>query len=306
MNRRTMTTNPVAAPYEGRGEAARRPGTAPGRARGEFRRFPHGFGALTMIAGTCAWVFLSIVPISGAPPSAMTLSALAAGNEAYQRGDFAAAERNYRRAIDAGASGPVVCYNVGNACFKQNKLGEAVYWWERARRLDPEDPDIRENLEFARLLVVDRIEMPSDPLPVRVLRAAAHLLSERAESWALLGLLAGANACFSLWLFADRRGLAVAALSGLAVALAASLLVGASLAWKIVEQRTRLEGVVVEQKVDVRSGPGEENTVLFSVHEGIVLRIRAEAGPWLQISLPNGWNGWLKADAVRQLGAGSR
>jgi tetratricopeptide (TPR) repeat protein len=259
-----------------------------------------GSGQPWVVAAICLGSFLSIAPVLAASFSARTSTAVTAGNEAYQRGDFAAAEQHYRRALEGGATGTTVLYNLGNACFKQKKLGEAIYWWERAKRLDPEDPDIRENLEFARLLVADRIEVPPDPFPVRVLRGATRLLPERAECWTLAFLLAAANGCFTLWLFTDRRRLAAAALVGIVVALVAGSLVGASLTWKIVERNSSREGVVIEQKVEVRSGPGEENTVLFSLHEGIVVRIRSAAGPWLQVSLPNGWNGWLRADAVKQ------
>jgi len=256
--------------------------------------------ALAALAAVSLLTLVVAGRLDARPLGSSAAAAVAAGNAAYQRGDFAAAERDYRRAFDGGATGPTVSYNLGNACFKQRKLGEAIFWWEKARRVDPEDADVRENLEFARQLVVDRIEVPPDPFPVRVLRSASHLLPERTESWLLVSLLAAANGCFALWLFAERRRPAAAALFGLSIAVFAAMLIGASLAWKVAERSSLREGVVIEQKVDIRSGPGDENTVLFSVHEGTVVRVRGEAGRWLQVSLPNGWNGWLKAEAVKR------
>ncbi len=43
---------------------------------------------------------------------------------------------------------------LGNACFKQRKLGEAIYYWEKARRQMPADAEVRENLQLANLLIV--------------------------------------------------------------------------------------------------------------------------------------------------------
>ena len=50
--------------------------------------------------------------------------------------------------------------------------------------------------------------------------------------------------------------------------------------------------VVVEQKVDVRSGPGSENIAVFTVHEGTRVQVHASNNGWHQISLRNGWSGW--------------
>jgi SH3-like domain-containing protein len=71
--------------------------------------------------------------------------------------------------------------------------------------------------------------------------------------------------------------------------------------WKIYQVDHVREGVIIEQKVDVHSGPGTENITVVTVHEGILVRIRGESNGWFQISLPNGWNGWLPSSAIRIL-----
>src|SRR5438552_6079456 len=110
----------------------------------------------------------------------------AEANRLYQNGDFSGAEILYKRLIEAHIDSGVLYYNLGNACFKQKKLGEAIYFWERARRKLPGDPEIRENLELANLLVVDRIESPPDPLALRALDRAAHFFTVGQESWIVL------------------------------------------------------------------------------------------------------------------------
>jgi SH3-like domain-containing protein len=57
----------------------------------------------------------------------------------------------------------------------------------------------------------------------------------------------------------------------------------------------------VEAKADIRSGPGRENVTVFTVHEGIFVRVRGEAAGWYQVSLPNGWSGWVEKDVLRVL-----
>src|SRR6058998_3469343 len=123
-------------------------------------------------------LILSLLAAAGAALASESLTALfAEANDTYQKGDFVSAERIYKRLVDAGVDSGTLYYNLGNSCFKQKKLGEAIYFWEKARQKLPRDQDLQENLELANLLVVDRIEMPADPLPVRLLDNAVHLLS---------------------------------------------------------------------------------------------------------------------------------
>ncbi len=76
------------------------------------------------------------------------------------------------------------------------------------------------------------------------------------------------------------------------------LLFGCVLAWKIYDDNYRKQGVIVDQKVDVRSGPGADNITIFTIHEGTKVQVRGSSNGWYQVSLPNGWNGWLEQNAV--------
>jgi len=215
------------------------------------------------------------------------------GNAAYQGGDFAGAELYYRQLLEAGIRSGSLYYNLGNACYKQARLGEAIYYWERARRMMPGDPDVAENLEFSKLMIVDRIEVPENPYPVRLMKDIVHTLTPNQESWALLILFIIANVLFSIYLLVPRPRISLWCFTA---SLAAGLLVivlGGSLAWKLYEENHRQEGVVVEQRVEIRSGPASDYMTVVTVHEGITVLIRGEAEDWYQIMLPNGWNGWL-------------
>ncbi len=223
------------------------------------------------------------------------------GNEHYQSGDFAAAERCYRRLLDQGVSGSAVCYNLGNACFKQKKLGEAIYYWEKAHLMAPADPDIAQNLQLANLLIVDRIPVPDDPLWVRVASQAVHLFSIAQEIRLALVLFALANVLLGFSRLARGRRIAFWTLTGSLTALALLLVLSISIAWKVYEGNHRRQGVVVEQKVDIRSGPGTANIAVVAVHEGILVQVRGESNGWYQISLANGWTGWLPAASIRVL-----
>ncbi|MBN2319100.1 MAG: tetratricopeptide repeat protein [Acidobacteria bacterium] len=220
------------------------------------------------------------------------------GNSAYQEGDFPAAEQYYRRILDSGFENGPLYFNLGNACFKQKKLGAAIYYWEKAKLLLPSDRELNENLELANLLIVDQIEIPEDPFPIRVLKGVRDLLTIKQESRVVIILFLLANVLFFLYIVLKNSRLAFRALIGFFIAGWLTVLLAGSLAWKIHDRDFRRKGIVLEQRIDVLSGPGEENITVFTIHEGIKVSIHTTTDGWHQISLPNGWNGWLPQNSV--------
>ena len=225
----------------------------------------------------------------------------AQGNAHYQSGDFAAAEHAYRTLVDAGIDDGTVYYNLGNACFKQKMFGEAIYFWEKARRRIPGDSDVTQNLQFATLFLVDRLEVPQDPLPLRLLARAVHLLTISGESNIVLGLFVTVNLLLGLSFLIRTPRFTFWMLAGICVVSSLLILFSGSLAWKIYQEKHLRQGVIVEQKVDIHSGPGSENVTVFTVHEGVLVQVKEESDGWLQITLPNGWSGWLPGKSLRIL-----
>src|SRR5258706_5484251 len=69
-----------------------------------------------------------------------------AANQLYDAEKFSEAASAYEKLLPKTAH---IYFNLGNACFRQDKLGTAILNYERARRLAPRDPDILANLKFA-------------------------------------------------------------------------------------------------------------------------------------------------------------
>jgi len=247
-----------------------------------------------------ALIFPALLVGHASPDRGELFKVYAQGNSEYQKGNYESAERLYHQLLNSGADSSEVYYNLGNACFKLKKLGEAIYYWEKAQQKAPADRDIRENLQFANLMVVDRIETQPDPLPLRILSTLQNLLSVEQESWLVLALFVAANLLFTAFLTVKTRN-SFRALIASTVLGALFVVFGCSLSWKIFESNHRKQGIVTEQKVDVRSGPGLENIPVFTIHEGIKVRVLGSANDWYQISLPNGWNGWLPRNYIRLL-----
>ena len=58
-------------------------------------------------------------------------------DSAYMNDDFAKAADLYLEAESQEGSSSDLYYNIGNCYYRQNKLGKAILYYERALRLDP-------------------------------------------------------------------------------------------------------------------------------------------------------------------------
>ncbi|PYT33902.1 MAG: hypothetical protein DMF52_14475 [Acidobacteria bacterium] len=222
------------------------------------------------------------------------------GNSAYEQGNFEVAVDAYQKILAYGFADPRVLYNLANAYFKQGKLGAAILYYERALRLDPSDQDVRDNLEFARGLIRDRIPETGIPYPVAAVKDLLDTVSVDLLSVLFLCVyFAAAGLVGALPLLTGdlrRRALGYgAAVTGVCV-----LLVGGAMLYKI-QDRTAANAIVMTDRVDVLSGPSADNTVLFTVHEGTRLEVRNRRDGWYQVSLPNAMSGWVPSGSVERV-----
>jgi tetratricopeptide (TPR) repeat protein len=222
------------------------------------------------------------------------------GNDAYFRGDYPAALAAYEQIDRQGLLSADLYYNLGVVYFRQGQIGRAVWSFERAVTLAPDDEDAKFNLAQARKLaerqVRDRLEgAERDSLWIR----AVTFLTASEQTWLFLILYLS---CFVLlfWRRRAREGSraalsASAALVGCAAALAGLLLLG----------RATLDrlpfGVVLPDVVAVKEGADPNYRSTFSVHAGLRVRLLERDQDWVRIRLSNGLEGWVRDQDVGKL-----
>ncbi len=219
--------------------------------------------------------------------------AFAEANQAYQQGNFEAAIPLYEKLVRQDVRQAAVYYNLGNAYFKSGKLGLAIANFERARRLEPSDRDIAENLAFARAGCADKVEEKETPFWLSGLLRFHHLLPYGKQLWLTVLFWALANLAWGL-----RQAAALERWKNLAPWVAALLLaltlVSGLSAFLKLPSSGPTEAILRVEKSDLLSGPAEGNAVLATLHEGFKVEIRQQTADWCQAVLPNGWNGWIR------------
>jgi Bacterial SH3 domain./Tetratricopeptide repeat. len=246
-----------------------------------------------------AGALLLVLPARGARADLLD-EAWKRGNDAYFRGDFAGAVVAYEQLDRQNVVSRDLYYNLGVAHFRQGSLGRAIWSFERALDVDPDDEDARFNLTQARKLaerrVLDKIESAErEALWIRVVT----FLTASTETWIFVGVYLG---CFVL-LFLRRRAAddsRAALTAGAAILGTGALLAGVLLLGRMNLDRIPF-GIVLPDTVAVKEGAETSYRTSFEVHAGLRVRLLDRDRDWVRVRLANGLEGWLRAEDAGRL-----
>jgi tetratricopeptide (TPR) repeat protein len=211
-------------------------------------------------------------------------------NNLYYAGKFPEAAAAYENILYSGQKSVALYYNLGNARFKSGQIGKAIAVYREAEKLNPRDPDIRANLQFAR----NQIQGPT-LAPDRSQRFLSKLTL---NEWTLFAA-AALWLCFLIlalreWRPALKRPLR---LYLFASAFATVLLcVCVTISW--LQNRSTRTAIVTTRDVPVRKGPLDISDTSFTVHDGAELRVLDQNNDWLQVTSDPSRIGWVRRDQV--------
>jgi tetratricopeptide (TPR) repeat protein len=254
-----------------------------------------------MLRKTILFIFVSafILFIGVESKSQDVLDLFQQGNQYYDQGEFEKAIESYQRIIQSGFFNSKVYYNLGNAFFRNHKLGSAILNYRRAERLDPRDEDIKANLEYVKLFTLDKIQQENVNLLSVIFKSILNWATM--DEWTILvsgiyflGMILGI-----VLVFLDRllRPLLIV----LIILIILLILSGSLLYAKIRTEALIDRGVVIAEETDVRSGPGHDYTLQFTAHEGLEFQIKDQQEGWYLIVLPNGVMGWLEKQTIEKI-----
>jgi len=245
------------------------------------------------------WLFLLIgigtVPLGvGAQPDRLD-RAFERGTAAYRQGQYDRAVRHYRAVLDSGYASAALYHNLGNAYARLERPGPAIRYYEKARRLRPDDPRLRHNLEQVRR----RAGVYPDPLG----QGPSRLLGTLVKEWSPLipfgaGLLLfGGGLVAAVWGARPdrpvpwRRPHVWGPLAGGLVLVAVAL--GTSYA-----QSLDRRAVVVASEAPVRAAPDSEAAPDTTLSEGAMVEMQDRRAQWQKVRLADGTTGWVSAEAL--------
>jgi tetratricopeptide (TPR) repeat protein len=220
------------------------------------------------------------------------------GNQAYRAEDYDTALSFYNEILSQGFETSDLYFNMGNCYFRMEQIGQAILYYEKARKLDPNDPDINYNLELANLKVVDRIESPPRFFLFNWWDSLKLKFSLINLVYLLIFLFFLSIFSLIVWLFSRSNRLRSFLISITVVSGLLFLLWCYIFFIRVNEIKNRVQAIIIVPSVTVVSAPDENSTDMFILHEGVKVDLEEQSNEWVNISLVDGKTGWVKSNVL--------
>ncbi|MBF0478645.1 MAG: SH3 domain-containing protein [Candidatus Omnitrophica bacterium] len=210
----------------------------------------------------------------------------------YRQGKYKESIDIYEQILSRDMESGPIHYNLGNAYFKNNKLGKTVLEYERALRLTPYDRDVQFNLQHA----LDTVKGPK----IAEKNSWVADTVNRCSFDGIIGLLGWilflsgslfVGSYYMRWLPIGRK-----VLIGISVILILCLMFG--LGVKIYLDRGL--SVIMSQS-DARFEPRKDATTYFTLYEGTEVRVKEEQDGWSKIERMDGKSGWVETGVLEKV-----
>ena len=225
-----------------------------------------------------------------------------AADSAYVKGEYKAAIEIYESLAANNGESADVYYNLGNAYYKSENIAKAVLNYERALLLNPDDEDIRFNLELARSKTVDKVAPEYKFFLMEWLEGIINLLS--ISAWSVLAVVSFVVMLLTLLLFLFGKSVStkktgfIIALFSLFITIFANL----SALHRYHYLTERNDAVIMEPSVTAKSTPSNSGTELFVIHEGRKVKISDDSmREWTEIELEDGNKGWIPSSSLERI-----
>lgn len=235
----------------------------------------------------------------------VSFASVKAVNVLEQKAQKAYAEKNYKEAITlyeaivkGGFTSYKLYYNLGNAYYKNKELGKAIYNYELANKLQPNNSDIKTNLRIANEKTIDKIESKENFFIGAIKSGLVNSLSTTGWAWlsivSLTGTLVFAFIFFVTKMVFLKRLVFILSLISLITCIS-SMVFGFS---ALNDKQELNFAVVITRESKIHEEPDASSKTKFSLHEGAKLNLLETNSEWTNIKLENGNEGWVKTDEV--------
>jgi len=247
-------------------------------------------------------VFISLLVFAGSSAQAQVPDSLfASANKLYQQERYIEALEQYQNIEKLDLESASLYFNMANIYYRTNQVAPAIYYYEKALKLKPNDKDIRFNLGFANNMILDNIE----PLPKSLWQKFMEgiILRFTYETWSKIavGLAFIFAFLFLMYHFSYSTG---KKRFYFITSILSVIFVTTSLFFAYRNKHhmdTTIEAIIFSPAAEVKNAPTKSSDVYFELHEGTKVLILETLDNWKKIKIADGKMGWIDTAAIKEI-----
>lgn len=224
------------------------------------------------------------------------------GNALYQKGQYQQAVDTYESIIKEDKQQSAELYfNLGNSYYKLNKVAPSIYNYEKALVLKPHDPDVLNNLKFAKKLTIDEIKEVPKVGFAKLIQNFTGIFNYNTWAKISVGISFAFLLAFIGYYFSQLTLSKRIYFIGMFVLLVALLLsVSAGMSQKNHFDNDR-PAIVFAELSEVHSEPRKAGSAILLLHEGAKVYVKETIGQWKKIELTDGTEGWIDGSTIKEV-----
>ena len=222
-------------------------------------------------------------------------------NKFYQQENYPEALELYKEIEENGLESWALYYNMANIYYRTNKVAPAIYYYEKALLLNPNNKDVRFNLAFANQMVLDNIEPLPKSVGQKVMEAVVLRLTY--NTWATLAVSFAFLFAFLFLMYHFSYGTSTKRFyfisSGITVGLVTLFVFFAFRNHHYFQSNQ--EAIIFASESEVMNAPTNSSPVYFELHEGTKVKVLETLDNWKKIRIADGKIGWIDQQDLKEI-----
>ncbi len=218
----------------------------------------------------------------------------------YNNSKYLESIQIYENILADGWESSSLYYNLGNSYFRQNMIGQSVWAYKKALKINPRNKDLIKNLSIVEARIKDRVILPDEFYFVKMYGKlkSKYILKE----WLLFG---GVIVLITVILFIISEFYIINNLKivrVLKILILLTVTVHIVILDKFFDDNDHKLGIIIDNEIKAYSGPFYgDNSILFNINEGTEVIIKQNQKNWTEIILLDGKKAWITSNKIRLL-----
>lgn len=223
------------------------------------------------------------------------------GNDLYQNAKYADAAKAYEAVLEANQESAELYFNLGNCYYKMHQTANAIYNYEKALVLDPNNKEALNNIKFAQKQTIDEIKVVPKVGFAKLLRDFTGIYPFETWAWITISFAFLFLLFFMGYYFYQTVTIKRVFFVGMFVVLLFLLMSISAAFFEKSHFDNERPAIVFAESADVRSEPQNASATTFVLHPGTKVYVEETLGNWKKIQLTDGTEGWIDKQAIKEV-----
>jgi tetratricopeptide (TPR) repeat protein len=223
------------------------------------------------------------------------------GNRFYEKENYKAAIQSYESILDSGKQSADVYFNLGNCYYKLHQVAPAIYYYEKALLLNPNDEEIKTNLEFSRKMTIDDIKVIPKVGFHKIIADFTSTYHYDTWAWIAIGLAFLFFAFFLGYYFSGTTTKKRIFFSGMFFILLVIILSVSSGIYERDRTLNEKPAIIFAESTSLKSEPKITSIDVILLHEGTKVFVVESIANWKKVQLTDETTGWIESETIKEV-----